>query len=155
LILLVFDLHQAVESYSNSPASFDSRLLELHNEVVMIKSALILSTVLLFAACGNKVTAPVTETADSFTVLSESPDPATKSITVNIRIDGPLSEASAKAAAETTIARYRNSYSNVTVRSFLQSSRETDLPYSTSVLQNGMISHKINPMVAPQKIPTH
>lgn len=121
----------------------------------MIKIAIILSTVVLFAACGSKATNLATNTTDSFTILSESPDPATKSVTVNIRIDGPISEDNAKAAAETVIARRRDSYRNVTVRSFLQGSKETDLPYLTSALYDGAINHKINPMAAPQKIPTH
>lgn len=121
----------------------------------MIRTVIILSALIGLAACGGKEVAPLTDTSDAFTIISSTPEQATKSITINIRIEGPLSQDSARNAAETIIARHRDSYRNITVRSFAQGSRETDLPYATSVLQNGVINHKFNPMVAPQKIPTH
>lgn len=137
------------------PAPVDSRLQELHNESGMIKIAVIFLAMLMLAACGEKVTAPVNDTSSAFTILSTSPDQAANSITINIRIDGLLNGDTARAAAETVIARNRDTYRNITVKSFAPGSKETDLPYATSTLQNGVINYKLNPMVAPKKIPTH
>jgi hypothetical protein len=121
----------------------------------MIKIAVIFLAMIMLTACGSKAIAPANEAGDAFTILSSSPDQAAGGITINIRIDGPLSQETARAAAETVIARNRNNYRNITVKSFAPGSKETDLPYTTSILQNGSINHKANPMAAPQKIPTH
>lgn len=121
----------------------------------MIKISIILLSVLVLTSCGGNVSAPVNDRDDAFTILSTSPDTGTNTVIINIRITGPLSQETARAAAETVIARNRDAYRNITVKSFTPGAKGSDLPYLTSTLQNGEINHKINPLAAPQKIPTH
>ncbi len=108
---------------------------------------------LLFAFACN---APVTRQQPSaaYVVDTSMVDQTTNTLTVNIKLDSPVTEASVKAAGEAVINQHRNQFKSVVVKSFLHS-QQSLYPYCISTLAEGAISHQVNKQLEPQKIPSH
>ncbi|HWP43086.1 MAG TPA: hypothetical protein VNO14_07630 [Blastocatellia bacterium] len=108
----------------------------------------------LVTACGD---APKTleGSSDQFVVIGSVVNQAANSISVSIRVSPPATREHVKAVAEQAISRYRDQYRNVTIRSFIAGSSPSELPFATSILENGVVTHQFNPNAATRKIPTH
>lgn len=120
----------------------------------MIKYAAIALALAAATACSN-APAPVQRSAEPFTVLGVSVDQAANSIIVNIKVDPPATEAHVKSVAEKAISGYSDQYKTVTVKSYIAGSAANELPYATSILENGAVTHQFTPGAATRKIPTH
>lgn len=120
----------------------------------MIKYSVAAIVLTAVAAC-TSAPAPVQKTSEPFTVIGSSIDQARSSITVSIRIDPPATEQHVKSIAEQAISGYRDQYKTVTIKSYFAGSNPSELPYATSIFENGAVSHQMTPGAATQKIPTH
>ncbi|HKY06348.1 MAG TPA: hypothetical protein VJQ56_15740 [Blastocatellia bacterium] len=120
----------------------------------MIKYAVIALVLSAAVACSN-AQAPVEKQGEPYIVLASSIDQSAGSITVSIRVDPPANEQRIKSVAEQAISRYSDQYRTVTIKSYGAGSSPSELPFATSILENGTITHQITPRAATQKIPTH
>ncbi|HSF24840.1 MAG TPA: hypothetical protein VLE20_11500 [Blastocatellia bacterium] len=120
----------------------------------MIKYAVIVLVLLAAAACSN-APAPVEKQGDPYVVIASSIDQTAGSIVVSIRVDPPANEQRIKSIAEQAISRYKDQYRSVTIKSYGPGSSPSELPFATSIFENGTITHQITPKAATQKIPTH
>ena len=112
-----------------------------------------LIALLFFAAACN---APVTrqKPSENYVIDTSVVDQANNSLTVNIRLDPPITEESARAAGEAVINKNRQQFKTVIVKSFTQA-QQSLYPYCISTLSDGVISHQVNKQLEPQKIPSH
>jgi len=115
----------------------------------VVVAALVLSA---FLGCGGG--GPRKEAAESYIIKSVLADPSKGSIIIDIALDPQARESEVKAAAEGIIAKHKNEYSSIVVKTHL-SSDTSGLPYGTSILEGGVISHSFNPRAIPEKIKTH
>ena len=121
----------------------------------MIKACIGAFALLSLVACGSDSPKELRRHAEPYIVNSALADPANHSVTISITVDPPATEADVKTAAEMAIAKYRNEYTSITIKSYLRSSDPSGLPYATSMFADGVITHFITPQAASQKIPTH
>jgi hypothetical protein len=66
-----------------------------------------------------------------------------------------LTEAEVKATAESVLTSYAQQYKEVTVRSFRGDTAVSSLPYLTSMMADGGITHRVNKAAAQERIRTH
>ncbi|HEX5732223.1 MAG TPA: hypothetical protein VF131_05250 [Blastocatellia bacterium] len=124
----------------------------------MIKAVTISLILLVFAGCGGGDTdqdAPAREPVPSFRVESEQPDLASRTVTVNIRFQGPVTESQAISAAEFVIADRRERFQTITVNSLLPGMNATGDPFVLSKFKDGGITHSYNRASGSVRIPTH
>jgi hypothetical protein len=120
----------------------------------MLKAAIIALSLVSLTACGT-APAPTRSDSQTFSIISEQPDPAAGSLTVVIRVSGPASQASVKSIAESIIANRKGDYRNMIVKSYTEGTSASDGPFAISKLEAGSVTHRFNTMVETQKIPTH
>jgi hypothetical protein len=119
----------------------------------MMRVAVILLILASFSACGGDGPRHAND-PEPYTVTGTVADPTTGSLTVSIAVASKSTERSVKEAAEAVIAMHRAEYPNIVVKAYPVSSDPSGLPYGTSILQDGVISHSFNPNYA-EKIKTH
>lgn len=118
--------------------------------MIRVVGAAVVLTV--FLACGGG--APRKEAAEAYVIKSVLADPSRNSIIIDISIDPQSRESEVKAAAEAIIAKHKNEYSSIVVKSHLTPDT-SGLPYGTSFFEAGVISHSFNPKAIPEKIKPH
>jgi ABC-type glycerol-3-phosphate transport system substrate-binding protein len=119
----------------------------------MIRAVISVLVALAFVACGGD--GPKRTKADLYSIRATVADPSRGTITISISVASNPSERDVKEAAEAVIATYRAEYPSITVKSYPMSADGSGLPYGTSVLEGGVISHSFNPQSASEKIKTH
>jgi hypothetical protein len=128
----------------------------------MIKVLIAATALLVFAACGGNAPRPTAAGTQSFAIISEQPDPATGSTSINIRFPKSTLPPQIKTGAESLITSRKDQYRKVTVKSFLEGSDENGVPIAISRLENNAIDTVFNAVsggsLAPggsMRIPTH
>ena len=128
----------------------------------MIKVFVAVTALLLSAACDGNAPRPTRADAPLFSIISEQPDPATGSTSINIRFPKSTLPPQIKAEAESLVASRKDQYRQVTVKSFLEGSNENGVPIAISKLDNNAIDTVFNAIPggssAPGgsvRIPTH
>ena len=119
----------------------------------MIRVVIAVLIVSAFVACGGD--GPTRNKAELYRVNATVADPSRGSITISISVASNPSESDVKEAAEAVIATYKKEYPNIVVKSYPMSADGSGLPYGTSVLDGGVISHSFNPQALREKIKTH
>jgi hypothetical protein len=120
----------------------------------MLKSAIIVVSLLSLAACGTAPT-PTRSDTQTFSVISEQTDPAAGSLTLLIRVSGPASQQNVKSIVESIIAGRKGDYRHILVKSYTEGMSASDPPFAISRLENDSVTHRFNTMAETQKIPTH
>ena len=115
----------------------------------------VISVLIVSALVGCGGDGPTRGKAELYNVRATVADPSRGSITISISIASNPSERDVKEAAEAVIATYKTEYPNIIVKSYPMSSDGSGLPYGTSVLDRGVISHSFNPEALREKIKTH
>ncbi|MGH9821956.1 MAG: hypothetical protein ACREDR_01660 [Blastocatellia bacterium] len=107
------------------------------------------------AACGG-ADAPVIKSVSTsgYTLMSEKANPATGALVVNIKVPQP-DETTVKSIAESLINSRKAQYPTITVNTFVESIASNDIPYCVSKLDAGVVSHKVDPKAAQQRVPPH
>ena len=118
----------------------------------MIKILAIALALALAVACASP---PVQRSAESFIVIGTVVNQAANSITVSIRAEPPATKEHNKTVAEQAISRYRDQYRSVIINSYVGGDSPSELPFATSIFENGATTHQFNPRATTQKIPTH
>ncbi|MEW6130686.1 MAG: hypothetical protein AB1757_26885 [Acidobacteriota bacterium] len=121
----------------------------------MIKFSSIILLVTLVSACNSKAPTGEALKREPFLIQSSIVDPTTQSLVVQITLSPPVSEQTAKTAAETVIERHKSQYKNIIVRAYTGASPTGLPPLSISTFDGTQITHQINNALMPQKIPSH
>jgi hypothetical protein len=119
----------------------------------MLRVVLAVLIISAFVACGGD--GPKRTKDNLYSVRATVVDPSRKSVTISISLASNPTEGDVKEAAEAVIATYKAEYPNIIVKSYPMSADGSGLPYGTSVLQDGVISHSFNPQALVEKIKTH
>jgi hypothetical protein len=119
-----------------------------------MRAAAIILTTFLLAGCGKVTPTLESSSTPAFTVVSEQASPSGDSLTVDIRIAGPVTEAEVKSIAEGVIAGRSQKHSLITVRSYLGDAASPVPPLAESRLAGGTVTHRFNTQ-GSKKIPTH
>jgi hypothetical protein len=120
---------------------------------VTAKMLLVASLVWLLTSCGGD--APVVAPSSSrYMLMGEMIDPASGSLIINIKMSQQASESDIKTVAETLINERKDRHSKVTVRTLLDA-YGNDIPYATSSLDSGQVTHQFNQAAKQKRIPTH
>lgn len=121
----------------------------------MIKAVIIAFVLMLLVACSD-APRPMSAEAQSFSVVSEYPDPATGSVTVIIRVAKTSTPPQVKAAAESVIAGRHGSYHYITVKTFLEGASLDSPPFAVSTSRDDVTDHVFGTMPGGSvRIPTH
>lgn len=121
----------------------------------MKNAGMVAPMLLLLVACSS---APpqIRVEAQAYQILSETPDPTTGGIIVNIAVPKSTAPAAIKAAAETVIAERRGRFRDITVKTFADGAGANEAPLAISKLDGGRVDHHLNAaLTESQRIPTH
>ena len=105
---------------------------------IMIKAVIIAFVLMLLVACSD-APRPMSAEAQSFSVVSEYPDPATGSATVVIKVAKTSTPPQVKAAAESVIASRQGNYRHITVKTFLEGASLDSPPFAVSKLADDVM----------------
>lgn len=120
----------------------------------MLKPVIVALSLVSLAACGT-APAPTRSNTQTFSIISEQTDPASRGLILLIRLSGPASQQSVKSIVESVIAGRKGDYRHILVKSYTEGMSEGDPPFAISTLENDIITHRFNAMAETQKIPTH
>ena len=123
---------------------------KLHRGTIELAILLMLTTLLF--GCGGNAPAPIAVETAKFEVLSDTIDAAGRCL-VLIKLSGAVSEAQAKAAAESVLNSRRSKCQGVIVRSYLNAGDST--PFLVSSLDGNGIAHQSGRQAEQTRIPTH
>ncbi len=121
----------------------------------MIKAVIIASVLMSLVACSD---APRPESYDarSFSIMSEYPDPATRSTTVIIRVAKTSTQPEVIAAAKSVIASRQGNYQRITVKTFLEGASLDSPPFAVSTSRDDVTEHFFGTVPGGSvRIPTH
>ena len=114
------------------------------------------SLILLFLlACGGGGPKKIGKRLEPYIVNSTLVDPARKGVTFSISVNAQSTQDDVKTVAEMVISTNKAQFENITVKTYLLGSDASGVPYATSMLADGTVTHWITPQPATEKIPTH
>lgn len=117
---------------------------------VLIGAALVCS-----AGCNKDAPVPLAANSPSYVIVSESPDPASGRLAMEIKVPQQTSEATVKSVTESLINARKSAYQQIVIKTYLESVATSDTPYAISKLEDGQITHRFNSQAGQQRIPTH
>jgi hypothetical protein len=106
-------------------------------------------------SCGGTAPRPTLARAQSYSVISEQADPVAGTLTISIKVAGPVTQSNLKSAAESLIAERKSEYRHITVKSYAENAAASDPPAAISRLENDAISHVFNTKTETERIKTH
>jgi hypothetical protein len=109
----------------------------------------------LVVSCGGTAPRPTLARAQSYSVISEQADPVAGTLTISIKVAGPVTQSNLKSAAEALIAERKSEYRHITVKSYAENAATSDPPAAISRLENDAVSHVFNARTEPERIQTH
>ncbi|MGA9773892.1 MAG: hypothetical protein WBV94_32980 [Blastocatellia bacterium] len=121
----------------------------------MIKAVILAFVLMPLVACGDAPRTASVE-AQSFSILSEYPNPATGSVIVIIRVAKTSTPPQVKAAVESVIASRKDRYRHITVKTFLEGASLDSPPFAVSTLRDDVTEHVFGTIPGGSvRIPTH
>ena len=112
-------------------------------------------TLLVFLACGGGGPKRIGKKLEPYIINSKFPDPARKAITISISVNSQSTQDDVKTVAELVISTYKAEFENITVNTYLLGPDTSGPPYATTMFADNVVTHRFNPQVVPQNIPTH
>ena len=146
-----------------SEGEVDDRLFRQQNnlDVYQLRKTNLLKTsgaavlLSLVVCCGGTAPRPTLARAQSYSVISEQADPVAGTLTISIKVAGPVTQSSFKSAAEALIAERKSEYRHITVKSYAENATASDPPAAISRLENDAVSHVFNARTETERIQTH
>jgi hypothetical protein len=121
----------------------------------MIKAVILAFGLMSLVACSG-APRPASAELQSFSILSEYPDPATRSVMVIIRVAKTATPPEVKAAAESVIANRKGKYQRITVKTFLEGASLDSPPFAVSTSRDDVTEHMFGTLPGGSvRIPTH
>ena len=121
----------------------------------MIKAMIITFVLMPLVACSS-APRPASAELQSFSIVSEYPDPATSSVMVIIRVAKTATPPQVKAAAESVIASRQGKYQRITVKTFLEGTSLDSPPFAVSTSRDDVTEHRFGTLPGESvRIPTH
>ena len=121
----------------------------------MIKAVIIAFVLISLVACSG-APRPTSAEAQSVSIVSEHPDPATSSVIVIIKVAKISTPPQVKVAAESVIASRQGRYRNITVKTFLEDASLDSPPFAVSTSRDGVTEHGFGTVPGGSvRIPTH
>jgi hypothetical protein len=105
--------------------------------------------------CNKDAPVAIVETAPPYVIVSESPEPESGRLAIDIKVPQPTDEARVKSIAESLINARKSAHRQIVVKTYLESVATSDMPYAISRFQDGQITHRFNSEAGQQRIPTH
>ena len=121
----------------------------------VFEAVLIGWVVLCLSGCSNDAPVPVSGTSSPYAIISESADPASRRLAIDIKVPQPTDEARVKSVVETLINARKSAHKQIVVKTYLESAATSDIPYAISRLEDGQITHQFNSGAGQQRIQTH
>jgi len=119
------------------------------------KAVLSAGILLYLCGCNRDAPVPVAVTSSPYTIISESASPGSGRLQLDIKVPQPTDETRVKSVVESLINARKSAYTEIVVRTYLESVATTDLPYAISRLDSGQITHRFNSEAGQQRIPSH
>ena len=120
----------------------------------MLKTTIVFLVLFALTGCGTPPR-PVSSDTRLYSIISEQPDPQSRSLMMTIRVSGPATQTNVRSVAESAIDARRNQFSNIIVNSYTEEMTTKEPPFAISTLDGNSISHRFNSLTETQKIPTH
>jgi hypothetical protein len=121
----------------------------------MIRIAAVALILSVFLACGGGGPKRIGKGSDLYVINATLVDPARSTVTFSISVHSQSSQGDVKDIVDQVVARYKTEYPNMTIKTYLLGSDQSELPFATSIYADGAVTHFFNTQPASQKIPTH
>jgi hypothetical protein len=122
---------------------------------VPFEAALIGWVLLCLAGCNKDAPVPVAGNSSPYVIISESADPASGQLAIEIKVPQPTDEPRVKSVVESLINARKSAHNKILVKTYLESVATSDLPYAISRLEGGQITHQFNSDASQERIKTH
>ena len=121
----------------------------------LLKVSAVAALLSLLVSCGGTAPRPTLARPQSYSVISEQADPVAGTLTISIKVAGPVTQSNFKSAAEALIAERKAEYRHITVKSYAENAAASDPPAAISRLENEAVSHVFNARTETERIQTH
>jgi|SRR6516225_3503059 hypothetical protein len=121
----------------------------------LFTASLIGAALVCLSGCDKDAPVPIAADSSRYVIISESPDPGSGRLDIEIKVPQPTDQARVKSVVESLINSRKTAHNQIVVKTYLESAATSDMPYAISRLEDGQITHRFNNEAGQQRIKTH